>query len=270
MLICSSAFGQGNFNLEWQSPSGMSYWGICDYEKNNNVLEIALFDASSNSIKIYDGNTHILKYTIPYNWSTDSMSLDFPSGWENINKIDFNNDGIYDYVKAKRIYNGSYSPLILLRIYNSANNSLIKKMTFPFISGSRYYDFSDIDGDGYVELLITEYISNINTFYVYSTPAMNVAVNGNNISVPSYELKQNYPNPFNPSITIEYSINKTADVQIKIYDITGREIKSLAKGIQTSGTYKVNMTSKKLSSGTYFYQIMVDGNSDAKKMIVIK
>lgn len=92
----------------------------------------------------------------------------------------------------------------------------------------------------------------------------------NNTSIPSYELKQNYPNPFNPSTTIEYSIRKTSDVQIKIYDIAVREMQTLTKGIQPSGTYKVNLTSENLSSGTYFYQIVLDGNSEVKKMVLVK
>jgi len=275
ILIYTSAFSQGNFNLEWQTPSGMYFYGICSFEKNNNVFEIATHDNSSNSIKIYDGNTHIVKYTIPFNPSLDTSYPVLPNviieyGTDLPKKADFNNDGIYDYYLTKNYVFTS------LKIVNSANNTIIKEMTFPSLPGSasRNFNLLDIDGDGYTELLINEYYFNgtttIGTLFIYSTPALSVAVNENNTTIPNYELKQNYPNPFNPSTTIEYSINKTANVLIKIYDVTGKEIQSLAKGVQSSGAYKVNLTSENLSSGTYFYQILVDGNSDAKKMVVIK
>lgn len=268
ILISTSVFGQGNYILEWQTPSGMNFKGIYSFEKNNNVFEISAFDLNSNSLKIYDGNTHIVKYTIQYNHDSDDIFM--PNGLYLINRslevgTDFNNDGIYDYVVKS-----SNSTNTILNIFNSFNNSLITQLNFTSV-GFQQFGLLDIDGDGFIELLVQQEISpSLWTLYVYSTPAQSVSVNENNTTIPSYKLNQNYPNPFNPSTTIEYSINKTSDVKIKIYDITGREMQLLAQGIQTSGTYKVNLTAKSLSSGTYFYQLIIDGYSESKKMVVIK
>ena len=77
-----------------------------------------------------------------------------------------------------------------------------------------------------------------------------------NVVVPvSFELLQNYPNPFNPSTTIAYQLGKPANVKITIYDILGKEILLLDKGIQREGSYSVEFNTADLSSGIYFYKL---------------
>ncbi|MCX6166201.1 MAG: T9SS type A sorting domain-containing protein [Ignavibacteriae bacterium] len=272
VIICSTAFSQGSFNLEWQNPSGQNYWDIGSFEKNNSVYEILLLDASGNSLKVYDGNTHAIKYTIPYNYNQDSLGFDAPGEAQYVHKVDFNNDGIYDYIKTKYTYNGSSSVLSLIRIYNGANNALIKEMTFSPLSGYgyRYYEFLDIDGDGYIELIITENLgNNNNNIFIYSTPAT-VSIKDDNTEIKDYELKQNYPNPFNPATTIEYTLKSAGDVRITLFDVTGREISTLVNQKQAPGSYKAKLDGLNISSGTYFYQLIVNGNTESKKMIMVK
>jgi hypothetical protein len=90
-----------------------------------------------------------------------------------------------------------------------------------------------------------------------------------------FELSQNYPNPFNPTTNINFSVAKTDNVVIKIYDIMGREVKTLVNQNMTAGKYKVDWTSvnnegKSVSSGVYFYR-MISGNfTDVKKMILVR
>lgn len=89
-----------------------------------------------------------------------------------------------------------------------------------------------------------------------------------------YRLYQNYPNPFNPVTTINYFIPKGANgistVHLKIYDLLGREITTLVNKVQTSGNYSVEFDASRLTSGTYFYELRVDGHSSFKKMMVLK
>jgi len=72
------------------------------------------------------------------------------------------------------------------------------------------------------------------------------------------ELSQNYPNPFNPSTVISYAINDNASVNIKIYDMTGREVRTLVNSFQNAGTYSVNFNASNLASGIYFYVLRVN------------
>lgn len=89
--------------------------------------------------------------------------------------------------------------------------------------------------------------------------------------VPSkYSLSQNYPNPFNSATRISYSIPKNSDVNLKVYDMLGREVRTLASGYQSAGDYIVIFNSGDLSSGVYFYRLTAGEYSDIKRMVVIK
>ena len=87
-----------------------------------------------------------------------------------------------------------------------------------------------------------------------------------------YSLKQNYPNPFNPATTIEFDLPKAGNVSLKIFDISGREVAKEINGLNLNpGNYKVHFNGAGLSSGIYFYSLIVNGNNVAtKKMMLIK
>lgn len=85
-----------------------------------------------------------------------------------------------------------------------------------------------------------------------------------------FKLEQNYPNPFNPSTTIKYSITKNSNIAIRIFDLRGKEIKTLVDEFHNAGYYSVNFNSEGLSSGVYFYKIYTDGFSETKQMLLIK
>ncbi len=93
---------------------------------------------------------------------------------------------------------------------------------------------------------------------------------GENINVTEYDLSQNYPNPFNPSTTIRYAIPKDGMVTLKIYDILGREVKTLVNNFKTKGRYEVNFDASNLSSGLYIYEIKSGDYKASKKMTLIK
>jgi hypothetical protein len=97
-----------------------------------------------------------------------------------------------------------------------------------------------------------------------------------NNNIPEvFSLSQNYPNPFNPTTTIRYGLPVVGDrhayhVQIKIYDILGREVKVLVNEIQQAGYYDVKFDGKNLASGVYFYRIEAEEYILAKKMVLVK
>ena len=96
----------------------------------------------------------------------------------------------------------------------------------------------------------------------------------------NFELKQNYPNPFNPITTIIYSIPKQSLVTLKIYDVLGREVATLANEEEPAGTYNVKFSSKggsvsggnvsSLASGVYFYRLKAGNYVSTKKLILLK
>ena len=85
-----------------------------------------------------------------------------------------------------------------------------------------------------------------------------------------YNLYQNYPNPFNPTTTIRYSVIQPDIVQIKIYDILGREVKTLINELKQAGTYEFQFDASGLASGIYLYKIESGSFIQTKKMILLK
>jgi hypothetical protein len=102
-------------------------------------------------------------------------------------------------------------------------------------------------------------------FVGYST-----AVKDENSSPVAFNLEQNYPNPFNPSTKIVYSIPKSSNVTLKIFNILGQQVKTLVNETQSQGTYTVTFNASSLPSGIYFYSIEAGNYTEVKKMILLK
>lgn len=86
-----------------------------------------------------------------------------------------------------------------------------------------------------------------------------------------FALYQNYPNPFNLFTRISYSIPTSDFVTLKVYDILGREIKTLVSELQKTGEHSINFDASGLSSGIYFYRLQVGKKiTDTKKMLLLR
>lgn len=109
---------------------------------------------------------------------------------------------------------------------------------------------------------------------VLSVDAVNQA---DNVIPKRFKLYQNYPNPFNPTTTICFDVPVTGRVTLRIYDILGREIKSLVNGVKAPGYYKIEWDASKFASGVYFYRIEIhsdgiktDNFIETKKLLLLK
>ena len=86
----------------------------------------------------------------------------------------------------------------------------------------------------------------------------------------SFTLSQNYPNPFNPSTSIRYSVPRESEVSLVVYDVTGREVETLVRGMKHAGTYEVRFTASHLPSGVYFYRLIAGSTVETRKMMLVK
>ena len=103
----------------------------------------------------------------------------------------------------------------------------------------------------------------------------NVGVKDNDVLPTLIKIYPNYPNPFNPITTIQYYISKDELVKINIYDIVGRNIKSLFTERQAAGKHSLlwnatNDAGKKVSNGMYFYTIQAGEYKIIEKMLLLK
>lgn len=86
----------------------------------------------------------------------------------------------------------------------------------------------------------------------------------------SFALMQNYPNPFNPTTTIDYELRTSGFVTLSIFDMLGRELKTLVNKRQDAGKYSVDFDGRDLMSGIYFYSLKSGNYSSIKKCVLLK
>jgi len=86
----------------------------------------------------------------------------------------------------------------------------------------------------------------------------------------NFKLNQNYPNPFNPETVISYELAIYSKVNLKIYDISGRELATLIKGNQPTGKYTVTFNVNGLASGIYFYTLESGSFVQSRKMLLLR
>jgi hypothetical protein len=96
------------------------------------------------------------------------------------------------------------------------------------------------------------------------------SVKDNSIKEFNYSLYQNYPNPFNPVTTIRFQLPESEKVELKIYDMLGREVKTLYNKIAPAGIVDVDFNADNLASGVYIYRIKAGNYIASKKLMLIK
>ncbi|MCF6269927.1 MAG: T9SS type A sorting domain-containing protein [Melioribacteraceae bacterium] len=91
-----------------------------------------------------------------------------------------------------------------------------------------------------------------------------------------YLLEQNYPNPFNPTTNINFSIAKTGNVKLTIYNTIGQKVATLFNGVKKAGSHKISFNATNLMSGVYFYRLVADSYGESgsfvqvEKMLLLK
>jgi hypothetical protein len=85
-----------------------------------------------------------------------------------------------------------------------------------------------------------------------------------------FKLEQNYPNPFNPVTNIKFDVAKSGPVQIKIYDLLGKEVSVVLNRELSPGRYVIDFNAENLSSGIYFYKLITQDFVSIKKMTLLK
>jgi hypothetical protein len=130
-----------------------------------------------------------------------------------------------------------------------------EKSNYSFVDknpaeGKSFYRLKQIDFDG--------------TSKIYNSAELDFE------TVKEYSLSQNYPNPFNPSTEINYSLAKSGNVTLTIYNLLGSEIATLVNGFMESGKHSVKFTANDITSGIYFYTINAENFTSTRKMILMK
>ncbi|GAB4288116.1 MAG: hypothetical protein Kow0098_05430 [Ignavibacteriaceae bacterium] len=96
------------------------------------------------------------------------------------------------------------------------------------------------------------------------------SISDNNSRLSEFRLEQNYPNPFNPNTYISWKLPAAGNITLKVYDILGREVKTLVDGYKPAGTYETEFDASGLPSGIYYYRLTAGSYKAVKKMILLR
>ena len=168
-----------------------------------------------------------------------------------------------------------------VRVWNIARDSLEIQATMNSVLGAEYYNttdsgliaywrFDEAEGDTAYDLSVYGNHGEIRgaTFSEFTAP-LGMA-NHKKILPGEYQLLQNYPNPFNPSTTIEFSLPKSEFIELKVFNILGKEVATLVSNKLNSGNHTYTFDGKNLASGIYYYQLVAGDYRDVKKMILLR
>lgn len=152
-------------------------------------------------------------------------------------------------------------------IFDYSNDAMKTWHDVDFINSSTYsLSFLAYDNDKYIYIGFI----NINGLYKSNLPFGSISDLNEPFSINGFALYQNYPNPFNPITKIMFDVTKTGNVELKVYDILGKEIAVLLDEEKAPGKYSLSFDGINLPSGIYLLRLKSGDNIQSKKMILMK
>ena len=138
-------------------------------------------------------------------------------------------------------------------------------------SGTAFFDWN---GDTLVNLSPVDYFGYAPDMGACEFGIVN-SVNNLPLMLNQFKLYENYPNPFNASTTVEYNLQRTSRVTLKIYDILGREVVTLMDEKQKEGFHRIHWDGRDnmdrlVATGLYLYRIDAGDFVSTRKMVVLK
>jgi photosystem II stability/assembly factor-like uncharacterized protein len=255
----------------WLLISRKSYWPgvfltVVDSKSLEFVNEIILPDSNTADIWAAEGNK-----IIAYSSRKDSIwyTEDFGNSWQatfmDIEYARYDDENI-DHKIGEFVF--SYYDSLIYFFY-PGNGILLSYDGLTWekdngISTETVYQLSYSWSDK------TRYLATSDGIY---TDALYTVLpeNGEERSVESFALSQNYPNPFNPSTIINYELRIMNEVKLVVYDVLGREVKTLVDETQQAGKYKVTFNAVNLASGVYYYKLKAGKQFEkTRKMLLLR
>jgi hypothetical protein len=183
---------------------------------------------------------------------------------------DMEMDGLENIYIAGSSKNSS-SDMDGLLIKFSSNGSILWNKTFNYASGLNDFFTTVSEQNGKIYTAGNTGTSSATLpLVVKYTEALTGINPAGNETAEGYSLSQNYPNPFNPVTNLEFSIAASGFVSVKIYDISGREVRTMVNQNLEAGIHKYTFDASGLNSGVYFYTLQAGGYKETKKMLLVK
>ncbi len=145
------------------------------------------------------------------------------------------------------------------------SDDTISYLYLNYSNGLGWGSFSGITVDG--EAIFKGTVHPIRAEFVISTSTST----DDATELPEHvTLAQNYPNPFNPATSITFSLPKTMQVRLAVYDALGRQVSTVVDGVRSAGTHSVQLDASGWASGVYFYTLETEAQTVSKHMVLMK
>ena len=130
-----------------------------------------------------------------------------------------------------------------------------------------------VKAQSYANCFPAKWTQRVNSHWTYMGALS--AVDDNSITVDRFELKGNYPNPFNPTTKIRFTNDRSSNVKVTVYALTGEKVATIMNKSVNAGAYDVswngrNTNGKIVPTGMYLYDIESDGRRLQGKMLFLK
>ena len=194
-------------------------------------------------------------------------------GTEGLSPFVFDNNGVgwiwfLGYDGAKFVYydfstQKMYTLLVDRNIINlNTAHNYITYHPFTIIDGVFYVDALRETDNDVTEIVAAVDIKGQNLTKIAAGPRTNIPTR--------VQLEQNYPNPFNATTTIPFYIPHQMHVELTLFDLLGRKVKTLLNKELSAGHHSVQFDASALSSGVYYYQLKAGNVRYSRKMILLK
>ncbi|MCX7832615.1 MAG: T9SS type A sorting domain-containing protein [Ignavibacteria bacterium] len=232
-------FGKYN-GISWENL------GQADYTNNK------LYKTALNSFSVFTGGTESAMPVKLLSFTHTTNGRDVKLAW--ITESELNNQGFEIHRKYQN--NGADKWEKIGYINGKGTKSTITNYIFEdkkLQTGKYQYRLKQIDYNGNYEYF------DLNSIVEIGIPT-------------KFELSQNYPNPFNPITKIDFALPKDSKVNITLYDLLGREVKTIVNEFKNAGYYTILLDASEIPSGIYFYRMNTEENQFimAKKMVILK
>jgi Secretion system C-terminal sorting domain len=269
---------QFSLTLNWNSVTGAASYGVqvsTDSAFNSLIVNDTLVTDTNKQISSLSGFTK-------YYWRVKANNISGTGGYS----------AVFNFTTVLS------APQLLSPANGEPQGITSQVFTWSSVNGAQTYHFQLakdslfavlVANDSLLTLTTTEvHTLTLTTKYYWRVLAKNqssisvystifnfiVAITGINdkpSTIPTvYSLYQNYPNPFNPSTIIRFDLPEAGFVTMKIYNILGKEVRTLVNEFRNAGKFNITFEGSNLPSGIYIYTIKSNNFSSVKKMMLLK
>jgi hypothetical protein len=259
----------GPFNTYWYGNRTNILWTAAEIIANGgavgNIMRVG-FDIATVGGQAMTGLTYRFQNT-----TATSLTGFVSTGWTTVYSNTYTVPGTgMQYIDLTTPFAWNGANLLMEICFQNTSYTTATVVNGTTISGMEYTEYHDLStACSYTGFTApTAQTARVNTCFVI---APFTGINPISNTIPTvYSLSQNYPNPFNPVTKINFALPKQGFVTLKIYDVLGREVRTLVNEVKSAGQFSVDFNASEFSSGVYFYRLESNGFSDIKRMMLIK